>query len=588
MSEQLAQAEPERRAIVDAKEKGRARVFATYLRLSGPGWLQSALTLGGGTLASSLYLGVLAGFSLLWLQPLAMALGAIMLCAVSYVTLSIKERPFSAINRHLNPLLGWMWLIGALMANIIWALPQYALSCGVLQKNLLPGLLGDESSLGAIGGKIVITVTVLVLSLAATWMYDTGGRGIKIYEWVLRILVVGIVLSFFGVVVVVVVQGGLNWSAALSGLIPDITQLWKPAASLEWLLDAVPAEHRAFWSQTIVAEQRYALFAAASAAVGINSMFLLSYTMLRRGWDREFRGLSTFDLWCGMFLPFCLVTSCIIVSSAVQFHAVELEHKPIIAEDSTEPMPQVDKKRLNELKRKLLKHQTDAATFDHLSEEEITSQLPELGRAEQVLAWHLERKNAFDLSASLSKLTGRDFAVWIFGIGVLGMTLSTISLQMLGCGFVVCEAIGIPPKGWAHRLAVMPAVVGAVGPFLAQGQAPIWLALPASMASFTLLPLAYITFWMAMNSKDMLGDEMPKGGRRIAWNLGMGVAATVTTAAAVYMIWTTAHTRCLDWWRWPYGGHASMAVVLVLAVVVIVFHVVYTRRKRARRNARDG
>jgi hypothetical protein len=91
-----------------------------------------------------------------------------------------------------------------------------------------------------------------------------------------------------------------------------------------------------------------------------------------------------------------------------------------------------------------------------------------------------------------------------------------------------------------------------------------------------------------MNSKDMLGDEMPRGYRRIAWNLAMGVAATVTTTAAVYMIWTTAQTRCLDWWRWPYGGHASMAVVLVLAIAVIVFHVAYTRRKRAGREVTDA
>ena len=45
-----------------------------YVSLSGPGWLQSALTLGGGSLTGSLYLGVLAGFSMLWLQPLAMIL----------------------------------------------------------------------------------------------------------------------------------------------------------------------------------------------------------------------------------------------------------------------------------------------------------------------------------------------------------------------------------------------------------------------------------------------------------------------------------------------------------------------------------
>ena len=53
----------------------------TYSKLSGPGWLQSAITLGGGSLAGSLYLGVLGGPSLLWLQPLAMLLGVVMLAA---------------------------------------------------------------------------------------------------------------------------------------------------------------------------------------------------------------------------------------------------------------------------------------------------------------------------------------------------------------------------------------------------------------------------------------------------------------------------------------------------------------------------
>ncbi|MBE3069296.1 MAG: hypothetical protein IMZ66_03570, partial [Planctomycetes bacterium] len=43
-----------------------------YARRSGPGWLQSAMTLGGGTAAASLTLGALFGYRLLWVQPLAM------------------------------------------------------------------------------------------------------------------------------------------------------------------------------------------------------------------------------------------------------------------------------------------------------------------------------------------------------------------------------------------------------------------------------------------------------------------------------------------------------------------------------------
>ena len=58
------------------------------MRLSGPGWLQSAITLGGGSLIGALFLGVLGGTNLIWLQLVAIIMGVVMLSAISYVTLS--------------------------------------------------------------------------------------------------------------------------------------------------------------------------------------------------------------------------------------------------------------------------------------------------------------------------------------------------------------------------------------------------------------------------------------------------------------------------------------------------------------------
>ncbi|HPY51070.1 MAG TPA: hypothetical protein PLO68_14470, partial [Sedimentisphaerales bacterium] len=83
----------------------------TFVRLSGPGWLQSGITVGGVSFASSLYLGVLSGFTFLWLQPVAMMWGIVMLAAIAYVTLSSGERPLRAINQHVSPVLGWSWLL---------------------------------------------------------------------------------------------------------------------------------------------------------------------------------------------------------------------------------------------------------------------------------------------------------------------------------------------------------------------------------------------------------------------------------------------------------------------------------------------
>ena len=102
------------------------RRFAAYLKRSGPGWLQAAITLGGGSLAGSLFLGVILGYHLMWLQPLAMVLGVVMLCAIGYVTLSTGQRPFGAINRHVSPVLGWAWVIGASASSGDSSVTQYA------------------------------------------------------------------------------------------------------------------------------------------------------------------------------------------------------------------------------------------------------------------------------------------------------------------------------------------------------------------------------------------------------------------------------------------------------------------------------
>ena len=62
------------------------------------------------------------------------------------------------------------------------------------------------------------------------------------------------------------------------------------------------------------------MIAAAATAVGINMTFLLPYSMLRKGWGREHRGLASFDLGIGLFVPFFLATTCVMIASASQFH----------------------------------------------------------------------------------------------------------------------------------------------------------------------------------------------------------------------------------------------------------------------------
>jgi hypothetical protein len=220
-----------------------------------------------------------------------------------------------------------------------------------------------------------------------------------------------------------------------------------------------------------------------------------------------------------------------------------------------------------------------------LAPEQIEQRLEPLTRYERVLAGKLERKDAIELSDALSELTGKSLAKIIFGVGVLGMVLSSITLLMLISGFVISEMLGLPPKGWPHRLGCLAATTGVLGPFLLPEQARFWLVVPTSVFCFTLLPFAYLTFLLAMNSRSLLGEEMPAGGRRAAWNLGMGLAASVATAASVYTVWSKAKAWFFDSWGWEYGGYVGLSFVGSLALLVIVVHL--KRRKAAATAQRD-
>ena len=198
--------EADRQTILAGEAKGGLAKYLAYGKLSGPGFMQSALTLGGGSLGSSLYLGILAGVSMIWLQPFAMILGVIMLSAIGYVTLSTGERPFRAINVHINPVLGWSWLLASLMANMVWSMPQYSLCFAVFEQNLFPNLFLGDGVLSAgteatEGAKWLVSLSILVLCTLVTWSYGSGNLGVKILTPWLMSLFALLFLGFFDVVI---------------------------------------------------------------------------------------------------------------------------------------------------------------------------------------------------------------------------------------------------------------------------------------------------------------------------------------------------------------------------------------------------
>jgi Mn2+/Fe2+ NRAMP family transporter len=427
--------EKDRQLLAEARAKGRLAILGAYVRLSGPGWLQSAITLGGGSLAGSLYLGVLAGTSLLWLQPLAMALGIVMLSAIGYVTLSTGRRPFQAINRHVNPVLGWGWAIATLMANLVWALPQFALATAAIRQNLLPSLLGPGVVPDTFGNLLVCGAICLICAAVVSF-YDSGNWGIKLFEVLLKLMVAVIVVSFFGVVVKMsFAKDALNWGRILHGFIPDLSLLTSPAKTFAPYIAAVDSRFQQFWINTIVSQQRDVMVTAVSAAVGINMTFLLPYSMLKRGWDKHFRGLAIFDLSTGLFIPFLLATGCVVIASAAQFHARPAPG--FLGEtDKTGAAVQPAKNlvgKYNRLTAARLKYELGSDAFASLTQEEKQKRVEALSLADKKMAAMLVKRDAFNLAKSLSPLTGQVFSHYVFGIGVVGMGCWSTALLSAKC-----------------------------------------------------------------------------------------------------------------------------------------------------------
>lgn len=267
---------------IDARP-GRLRRWRAYWSLSGPGWVQSALTLGAGSAGSSIFAGAVYGYDLLWVQPVAMFLGVVMFAAIGHQTLVTQARPYDVFRKALHPALAFAWGAVVLLASIIWQFPQYALATSVAR---------DVFAVAGVDmPRLPIALALLVAGTALCWSYGRGSRrAVRLFERALKYLVLLMALFFL----VVVVKTGVDFRALLEGLFGF----------------HVPRDREGL---TIV-------LGALGAAVGVNMTFLYPYTLLARGWGREHRGLKNFDLAVSMFAPFVLTTGLVVVACANTLH----------------------------------------------------------------------------------------------------------------------------------------------------------------------------------------------------------------------------------------------------------------------------
>ena len=576
----------DREILAAAQAKGAGSTMAAYLRLSGPGWLQSAITLGGGSLGSALYLGMIGGTDLLWVQLVAIIAGVVMLSAISYVTLSTGKRPFPAINQYINPVLGVGWITATILANMIFILPQFSLCYDAIDKNL-----GGEQFLAENGyAQPMVSALLLILALTIVFMNFKPGWASKTFDLILKAMVGFVVLCF--VFAVYKLAQTLDWATIFSGYLPNPFQWTSAAGSLPDHLADLPDDLKTYWSDKIVSRQQGVLISSAAAAVGINMTFLLPYSMIARGWDRTFRGLARWDLVTGMAIPFVLVTSCIVITSAHAFHAKA--DPAILSANADEVMTSdffgkvsgtiADRMKLDDGAAVVLADidamPTDSEDEDKLKEQKtaqsdarnkaVADYLSTMPASERKLALALVKPDSKQLAASLKPALGEN-SDFIFGLGVLGMGFSSIIILMLINGYAFAEIVG-NYDSLAARLfgSTTAGIMGFFWFAIWTGASKTYLVVVAGTFAVILLPIAYFAFFLMMNNDDLMGEDRPVGGRRIIGNIAMLLSVALAVGAAYVSLEKKAMS--------PEGGYVIGGVLTFLLLMLVGFAAKFNNR----------
>ena len=299
------------------------------------------------------------------------------------------------------------------------------------------------------------------------------------------------------------------------------------------------------------------MISAAATAVGINMTFFMPFVLLRRKWGREHRGLAKFDLWTALLIPYIVATSCVVIAAGTRFNG-----KPESAYDNEGQIHANLEKGYLDLATSRAQLEWEPNEYNALAPVQQEAILQALPEADRQLAAMLVKRDAFNLAESLESLfESKAFSHYVFGIGVLGMALSTIIILMTINGHAVCEVLGKPHNGSTFLGGALIAGLGVLGPFFWQ-DAAFWLAVPTSILGFTLIPVAYLSFFLLMNNLQVLGRERPEGTARFIWNLFMILALVVMGTAAIYVAWNKS------WGPVPFGKIALIG----FGVLMIIGH----------------
>jgi len=264
--------ESELSALSRVENRPPLRRFWGRLKLSGPGFMDSALTLGAGTLTAAMLSGAVFGYRTMWLLWVSMGLGLFMMAAMARFTCRGGFRVIRVQNQFHGWIVGSLLtaLVGTAAVAVIFNYGQYSLGTHLIES--LTPLLGFRFPRQWNWILFMAVTSWLILSYGRR-----GRRGIFAVETFMK-LSIGLMLACFGACLILV---GVDWRALVRGLF------------VPWLPRGV---------------EGLDLFVASSAAaIGVMDWIFFHYAGLTRGWSRRHERQARFDIVVGLLVPFLLI-----------------------------------------------------------------------------------------------------------------------------------------------------------------------------------------------------------------------------------------------------------------------------------------
>ena len=261
----------EKAFLSELNKKPPLQKFFGYCKLSGPGFMNAAFTLGAGSFASSVTLGAAYGYDMLWIPLYSFALGLFMLALSTRFVTASEMSVIKAQDKFHGKFFGSFatGLIACFIASIVYNFGQYALGADAVTALF--------SVVNINVPKNISWILLVAVSVPLSLMYGSGDnpKGVRIVENAMKILI-GIMLVVFGAVLCVT---GIDVPAMIKGLL---------VPTLPSGIDGIVM-----------------LIASLTATIGVMDWVLFNNGMESRGYSENHETLGRFDavfgglsLWC--------------------------------------------------------------------------------------------------------------------------------------------------------------------------------------------------------------------------------------------------------------------------------------------------